>query len=178
MQPTEPTEPTLPQHPRQSLPPAGAPAAGFSIGGKRLTLPWIIGIVVALLVVVTCGCCGTIALASNLNKPTAQATATTGSHSTPVPRATATHGPTNAYTYLCALWRWHLPSCKDIQPGTYRTRAGSSGCYYERLKGFDGTVDDIIANNDTDAPAVVTISPTDKGFSSADCGPGRKICRK
>ncbi len=59
---------------------------------------------------------------------------------------------------------------KDIQPGTYRTRVGSSGCYYARLKGFSGSVSDIIANNNTDAPAVVTISSSDKGFQSQDCG--------
>lgn len=59
---------------------------------------------------------------------------------------------------------------KDIQAGTYRTRVGSSGCYYARLKGFGGSVDDIIANDNTDAPAVVTISSSDKGFQSQGCG--------
>ena len=59
---------------------------------------------------------------------------------------------------------------KDIQPGTYRTRVGSSGCYYARLKGFSGTLDDILANNNTDAPAIVTIAKTDKGFESTNCG--------
>jgi hypothetical protein len=59
---------------------------------------------------------------------------------------------------------------KDIQPGTYRTRVGSMGCYYARLKGFGGTLDDIISNNLTDAPAVVTIAATDKGFESHRCG--------
>ncbi len=59
---------------------------------------------------------------------------------------------------------------KDIQPGTYRTREASPGCYYARLKGFGGTVDDIIANDNTDYPAIVTISRTDKGFESENCG--------
>lgn len=54
--------------------------------------------------------------------------------------------------------------------GTYRTRVGSSNCYYERLKGFGGTVDDIIANNNTDAPAIVTIAAADKGFQSQNSG--------
>jgi hypothetical protein len=31
----------------------------------------------------------------------------------------------------------------DIQPGTYRTTTGSQGCYYARLKGFSGSLDDI-----------------------------------
>ena len=58
----------------------------------------------------------------------------------------------------------------DIQPGTYRTRESSSGCYYERLSGFSGEINDIIANNNTDAPAIVTIRPTDAGFTSSSCG--------
>ena len=58
---------------------------------------------------------------------------------------------------------------QDVQPGTYRTRHDSSGCYFARLKGFGGSVDDIIANDITDAPAVVTIMPTDKGFQSNNC---------
>ncbi len=59
---------------------------------------------------------------------------------------------------------------QDVSPGTYRTRTGSPGCYYARLAGFSGGLSDIIANENTDAPAVVTISPTDKGFVSRGCG--------
>ena len=58
----------------------------------------------------------------------------------------------------------------DIQPGTYRTQTGSQGCYYARLKSFSGSLDDILANNNTDDPAIVTILPTDKGFESRNCG--------
>jgi len=58
----------------------------------------------------------------------------------------------------------------DIKPGTYRTQTGSQGCYYARLKGFSGSTGDILANNLTDYPAIVTIFATDKGFSSQSCG--------
>lgn len=58
----------------------------------------------------------------------------------------------------------------DIQAGTYRTRKGSSGCYYARLSGFSGELGDIVANENTNAPAIVTIAPTDKGFKSSGCG--------
>jgi hypothetical protein len=58
----------------------------------------------------------------------------------------------------------------DIQPGTYRTREGSSGCYYARLRGFSNQLNDILANANTNAPAVVTIKPTDAGFESQLCG--------
>jgi hypothetical protein len=57
-----------------------------------------------------------------------------------------------------------------IQPGTYRTRVASLGCYWERLSGFGGTLDEIIANDFTNATAVVTISPTDAGFKTSRCG--------
>ena len=59
---------------------------------------------------------------------------------------------------------------KDIQPGTYRTRTASPGCYWARLSGFGGTVGEIIANDNTDGPAVVTIATSDKGFQSQSCG--------
>lgn len=58
---------------------------------------------------------------------------------------------------------------KDIQAGTYRTRHNSSGCYFARLRGFGGTIDDIIANDNTFAPVVVTIAPSDAGFQSQRC---------
>jgi hypothetical protein len=58
---------------------------------------------------------------------------------------------------------------KDIRAGTYRTRHDSSGCYFARLKGFSGGLDDIIANENMDGPAVVTILATDKGFESSNC---------
>jgi hypothetical protein len=58
---------------------------------------------------------------------------------------------------------------RDIQAGTYRTRSASSGCYYARLSGFSGSLDQILSNENTDSPAVVTIESTDKGFNSARC---------
>lgn len=60
---------------------------------------------------------------------------------------------------------------QDIQPGTYRTREGSSwSCYYARLSGFGGSLDEILANDSTDYPAVVTILSSDKGFETSGCG--------
>ncbi|HVV29501.1 MAG TPA: S-layer homology domain-containing protein, partial [Mycobacteriales bacterium] len=58
----------------------------------------------------------------------------------------------------------------DITAGTYRTRhASPEVCYWERLKGFSGSLDDIIANNLTTAPDVVTIGGSDVGFKADDC---------
>jgi hypothetical protein len=58
---------------------------------------------------------------------------------------------------------------EDIVPGTYRARGGSL-CYWERLRGFGGTVAEIIANGFGHEPAIVTIAATDVGFRSQDCG--------
>jgi hypothetical protein len=57
----------------------------------------------------------------------------------------------------------------DIAPGTYKSST-ESGCYWQRLSGFGGTFSDIIANDNPMGPAVVTIAPTDKGFSTKRCG--------
>lgn len=58
---------------------------------------------------------------------------------------------------------------KDIKAGTYRTRTGSDLCYWERLKGFSGSLNAIIANGNESSPAIVTIKPTDKGFQTSGC---------
>ena len=58
----------------------------------------------------------------------------------------------------------------DIQPGLYRTRRPSSGCYWERMRDFAGGLDSISGNDNTDGPAVVEILPADKGFKSIRCG--------
>jgi hypothetical protein len=64
----------------------------------------------------------------------------------------------------------------DIVSGTYRSTASSSaGCYWERLKGFSGTLDDIIANYLGISPTIVTIASTDVGFHSDGCGGWEKI---
>jgi len=57
-----------------------------------------------------------------------------------------------------------------ISAGTYRTRSSVASCYWERLKGFSGDLDDIIANDFSSGYQVVTIKSTDKGFSSSRCG--------
>ena len=59
---------------------------------------------------------------------------------------------------------------EDIQPGTYRNSDSSNLCYWERLSGFGGTGDEIIANGVSHEIQIVTISSSDVGFSSTDCG--------
>lgn len=57
----------------------------------------------------------------------------------------------------------------DLAPGTW-SAPGGSGCYWERLSGFSGNLDDIISNDFGSANVVVTIAPSDRGFASGDCG--------
>jgi hypothetical protein len=53
----------------------------------------------------------------------------------------------------------------EISPGTYRTTA--SDCYYSRLSGFRGDIDDIIANGSTPKNGgIIEISASDLSFSS------------
>jgi hypothetical protein len=76
---------------------------------------------------------------------------------TRITKSTSRFGPG---TYIVGL---------DIAPGTYRS-SGTSGCYWERLKGFTGTLNAIIANDNARGQAIVTIARSDKGFSSSRCG--------
>lgn len=57
----------------------------------------------------------------------------------------------------------------DIDAGTYRTRVGSSLCYYARLSGLGGELEEIISNNSTSDPAVIIIKETDVAFESSGC---------
>ena len=56
----------------------------------------------------------------------------------------------------------------DIAPGTYRSD-GEDACYWARLTGFSGELDDIRANGNN-APEILTISPNDAGFETRGCG--------
>jgi hypothetical protein len=56
----------------------------------------------------------------------------------------------------------------DIAPGTYRARG--AGCYWARLRAFTGELNAIIANGNPSGQVVVTISRSDRGFTSTRCG--------
>jgi hypothetical protein len=64
-----------------------------------------------------------------------------------------------------------IPS--DIKPGTYKAGPASSGnCYYARLTGPGG---EIIDNNNTSGPVVVTIRPSDGALEVSGCETFRKV---
>ncbi len=58
----------------------------------------------------------------------------------------------------------------DIQPGRYVASDPTDSCYWERVSGFSGELDDIIANSFTDYRQIVEIQPGDAGFVSERCG--------
>lgn len=62
----------------------------------------------------------------------------------------------------------------DVKPGTYKATvpADSLGCYWARLKGTSGQLEDIAANDNVNAKgkALVTITNKDKAFETHGCG--------
>ena len=56
----------------------------------------------------------------------------------------------------------------EIEAAIYRSTGGGS-CYWERLSGFGGSFDEIIANG-SGPQSIAGISSTDIGFSSSGCG--------
>jgi hypothetical protein len=57
---------------------------------------------------------------------------------------------------------------EDIEPGIYRSD-GTSMCYWARLSGFSGDLDDIITNGNNPL-AIVEVKADDAGFESTGCG--------
>jgi hypothetical protein len=63
---------------------------------------------------------------------------------------------------------------EEIAPGTYRA-PGGGGCYWARLSGFSGDLDDIIANGGFSKNQTITISSSDAGFETKGCGTWTRI---
>lgn len=104
---------------------------------------------------------------------TSQPTTTT----TAAPTTTTTEAPTTTSTTLPpgpepAFGSGTQVVGEDVQPGIYETgllgEGVFDGCYWERLSGFSGDFDEIIANNNVVVHDVVEIMNSDVGFDS-DC---------
>lgn len=84
----------------------------------------------------------------------------------PVTAPPPTQAPSAFRTFGDGTWEVGV----DIKAGTYRLREPAFFCYWARLRGFDGSLGDIIANeNLSDAFGVVTIKSGDTGFESNGC---------
>lgn len=106
---------------------------------------------------------------------TTEATTTTAQATSTVPETTTTTAPPTTTTTgqpepEPAFGAGTHVVGEDIQPGVYETgilgEGIFDGCYWERLAGFSGEFDDIIANNNAVVHDVVEIAATDAGFSS------------
>jgi hypothetical protein len=103
--------------------------------------------------------------------PTTSAVPTKKPNPTSSPKPTPTPRPTPKPTPKPASFgEGDLIVGADVRPGTYRTRQPAFLCYWERLSGFSGGLNDIIANGSGSGYSVVTIGKSDKGFSSSGCG--------
>ena len=174
-------QPTMPPPPIPSTPPpfftpapAGAlpdPRRPWYRRMRKRTWAIIVAVILVLAVAnaIANGSQGTGSAAQSTPTSAAQGQATTASTPVSVPTQVPTQKPTPTSSFAI-FGDGTFTVGKDIQPGTYRTRQGSSGCYYARLKGFGGTVGDIISNNNTDNAAIITIAASDKGFESQGCG--------
>ncbi|MDH6521816.1 cytoskeletal protein RodZ [Streptomyces sp. SAI-135] len=62
---------------------------------------------------------------------------------------------------------------EEVRSGTYRTDgpedAALPNCYWARLSGTSGELNEIIANANTTGPTTVTISASDKAFQTTGC---------
>lgn len=92
----------------------------------------------------------------------------TGGPPAATPQPTPKPEPTPSFlTFGDGIWEVGV----DIKAGTYRLREPAFFCYWARLRGFGGSLNDIIANgNENDAYGVVTIRSSDAGFESSGCG--------
>lgn len=59
---------------------------------------------------------------------------------------------------------------EEVPAGYYRNTSSSSGCYWARLSGFSGDLDDIIANEFTYDRDIVEVTGGEKGMESSSCG--------
>jgi putative cell wall-binding protein len=58
----------------------------------------------------------------------------------------------------------------EVPAGTWVTSGSTDFCYWERVSSFDGQLESIIANDIGDGQRIVTIAPTDVGFTTEGCG--------
>ena len=95
---------------------------------------------------------------------------------TPTPKLSPTPTPIPTPTPAATFNDGNQIVGSDVMPGTYRAFVNGEGCYWARLRGFSGEIDDIIANgNQQKGSVIVTIKASDKGFESNGCGSWTRI---
>jgi hypothetical protein len=85
----------------------------------------------------------------------------------------------NCGTWTNQITPWKAPTAAfgdgtwivstEVAPGTWRNSNSADGCYWERRSGSSGELVDIIQNEFTFSPTVVTIASSDTGFFTEGC---------
>lgn len=151
-------------------PPPGPPG-----GESRILTLVLIGLIVAAVIGVTM-------IATNPPGPPIETPGPTSSLTLPGPESPAprtvapssspaaslrperTAPPEMPQTFRDGVWEVG----EDIKPGTYRT-LGADGCYWSRLRRLTNRDRDVIVQESSDGPAIVTVKRSDVGFESGRC---------
>ncbi|MFJ5831441.1 hypothetical protein [Streptomyces sp. NPDC093089] len=68
---------------------------------------------------------------------------------------------------------------QEVRPGTYRSAGPADptlpNCYWARLKGTSGDIEEVLANGSGKGQATVTIRGTDKAFQTSGCQTWKRI---
>lgn len=173
--PAAPPPSTAAQHPPQPSAP-GLPNGARSRGGGSSATPWwraawallAAGVVLGLIIGVPSGFAAKGAQPAETETATRTRTATEV-HAPETRLRTVTQvqtvSPTPS-TPNAVIFPGTFLINSQIQPGTYQTQ--EPDCYWERLSGTSGDFDDIIANDITNGPGIVSIPAADVAFNS-DC---------
>ncbi|WP_142104538.1 hypothetical protein [Pseudonocardia cypriaca] len=125
-----------------------------------------LGMLVTLVLVVAIGIATNPTLPTNLSAASGSVAAPAATV-LPAPAPPAPSGPLT--TFGDGTWEVGV----DIVPGKYKTSgpapSGFGNCYHARLKTGDGSVGDILDNNNSKGPVTVTIKESDGYFESQGC---------
>lgn len=176
-------------YPPQGRPPYGPPPQGPMPGQygrppvRRRPRKWQIspplGILLALGLVGFGAVLGGAVASAAKDKTAATAAGGAVASSTKKVSAPSSHAPLASKPAGASIGAgtWRVP--QDVKPGTYRTAGPAPGsfgsCYWARLKGLGGSMDDITANGSPQGPTTVTISSRDKGFETEGCKKWTKV---
>ena len=130
---------------------------------RRRRWPLVVGGVVLLGMLLFAGCVAVLVTAGQDptldTGPVVTVTEGTTAPARTVAPTTTTPRSTTAAAVTAGLYEVG----SEIQPGTYRT-SGGDGCYWARLRNFDGDLDSVITNGlIRTGPARVTVKRTDVG---------------
>jgi hypothetical protein len=179
--PTQPLPPLQPQPwPQQGMPPGGLqpPYAAVPVQQqpkKPKRFGWPTVIITALAALSLGGIIGNVGDTGTTAEPSATATASkpaeakSGPSASKAPEAKKTTEPVAESTMGEGTYQIGV----DAKPGRYKTQApqDSANCYWERLKDDRGGFDSIIANNNVNPGARVSITVKQgEFFNSHGCG--------